>query len=132
MQLGLINISKDGVNTIGAIYEPDTTLTSLFCRNSTRALFVILQASVPGELVFAKIIDTVYSVGLGTRFGSRSRYFDANLSSSIMYSDARTTLKTGFDNDYLAVTSLLERSFATIRVTLGLRLFGANCIILAL
>lgn len=75
VQLGLVNIAGNGVDSIGATYEPETGYAYAHWQAGTRALYTVAGLGAPSGDWFRDYSGFVASLGLG----SRTRAFGFNV-----------------------------------------------------
>jgi hypothetical protein len=81
IQLGLLNIARDGVLGVGVAYEPSTSYLSAWWQNGTRLLYTVVQVEAPSTDLMTRADRLIVGAGLGTRLGGRYNfpYLDAEL-----------------------------------------------------
>jgi hypothetical protein len=83
IQLGLVNISSNGVFDISASWEPQTEYARATLKTGNSSIYGVYSVAAPREDLFTATDRSVLSAGLGTRIGeSRSLFLDLSVSAS--------------------------------------------------
>jgi hypothetical protein len=122
VQLGLVNIAGNGVNSLGATYEPSTNFVFAHWQAGTPALYTLFGIGSPADRWFRDYSGFVASFGLG----SRTRVWGLNIDLDVSAEQAVGALPFGsFDRamDCGAWEGWSQiRPYPSVRLTAGLPL----------
>lgn len=122
VQLGLVNIAGNGVNSLGATYEPSTNFVFAHWQAGTPALYTLFGIGSPADRWFRDYSGFVASIGLGSRTRAWGLNIDLDVSAeqavgALPYASFDASAKCGAWEGWSQI-----RPYPSVRLMAGLPL----------